>query len=81
MTRTTRSLTRLSIAIASIVAGAETGYTIIAVLGTLWFISTLKRDEKEVSRKAIASRLDKVREDYRKYPYKGRLHRGHSRKD
>ena len=81
MTRTTRSITRISIAIILIIVGVGSGQTWLALVTTGWFISTIERDQRAVSREAIAKRIDKLREDKRRYPYKYRLHQGHSIKD
>ena len=81
MTRTTRSLTRLSIALFLITVGVGSGHIWIAILAVAWFISTIERDQRAATKEATAKRIDRVREDYKKYPYKGRLHQAHSRKD
>lgn len=77
MTRTAIAAIRLSITLITLIGAAITSHPIVAIIVTLWFISTVKRDSKAVSNTAIKSRLERLREDKRKYPYKYRLNRGH----
>ena len=77
MTRTVVALTRLTIVISMIIVGAANNCIAIAVVATAWFIGTIERDQKAVTKEAIGKRIDRLRAEHKKYPYKGRLNRSH----
>ena len=77
MSRFEISITRLVILISMYIVAIYTEYLVVAPIVSVWFASTLIRDYQAVSKEAVKTRIDKLRQDRKRYPYKYRLDKSH----